>query len=147
MPDGGKKWLALMPWKPFFWGNRLPTGVYLRSEQRPALLPSGYEVDEEIYFVIWLRPNVDEKVLSLHRYAFLVEPGRHTERSVRKEGYWYFDVRDVSSPFEAVTLLRDLLRSLETLAFGRDTGHSFPEALLVRVVAWEERIALVARKS
>ena len=85
--------------------------------------------------------------LLLHRYAFLKDPGKHTERSVRREGYWHFDARVASSPPAAVTLLKDLMRSLETLAFGRDTSHGFPEALLIRVVAWEERMALAIRKS
>jgi hypothetical protein len=147
LPYGGKKWLALKPWTPFFWENQLPTGVYLRSEQRPALLPSGYKVDEEIYFAIRLRADVEGTVLLLHRYAFLTDPGKHTERSVRKEGYWHFDVRGASSPLEAVTFLKDLMCSLETLAFGRDISHSFPEAILIRVVAWEERMALAIRKS
>ena len=141
MPYGGKKWLALKPWKPFFWENRLPTGVYLKSEQRPVLFPSGHKVDEEIYFAIRLRPDMKEAVLLLHRYAFRVDPGKHTERSVRKEGYWHFDVRVASSPLGAVTLLKDLMCSLETLVFGRGASHSFPEALLTRVLAWEERMA------
>ena len=92
-------------------------------------------------------PNVEEMVLLLHRYAFLVDPGKHTERSVRKEGYWYFDVKVAPSPAKAVEFLKDLMHSLETLAFGRDTSHSFTEAILTRLVAWEERMASAAQKS
>ena len=63
----GQKWLALKPWRPFFWDKCLPTGVYLKSERRPALLLSGHKVDEEIYFAIRLIPDREESVLSLHR--------------------------------------------------------------------------------
>lgn len=59
------KWLALEPWRPFFWDRWLPTGVYLRAMRRPALLPSGHEVDEEIYFGVRLIPNVEIKVYGL----------------------------------------------------------------------------------
>ncbi len=147
MPYSKKMWLVLKPWTPFFWEKRLPTGISLRPEQRPATLPPGHKVDEEIYFAIRLRPDVEETVLLLHRYAFRVDPGKHTERSVRKEGYWYFDVKVASSPTKAVEFLKDLMHPLETLAFGRDTSHSFPEAILIRLVAWEERMALATQKS
>ena len=147
MSYGGKKWLALQPWKPFFWREKpIPAGVSLRSEQRPALLPSGHEVDEDIYFAIRLRPEAEKEILLFHRYAFLKDPGKHTERSVRREGYWHFDARVASSPLAAVTLLKDLMRSVETLAFRQDTSNGFPEALLIRVVAWEERMALATWK-
>lgn len=92
------KLLALEPWRPFFWDRWLATGVYLRAMRRPALLPSGHEVDEEIYFAASLIPKVEIKALRFVGYAFRLDPGTHTSRSVRREGYrgWgrvlYFDI-------------------------------------------------------
>ena len=136
-----KKWLALEPWRPFFWYGQLPTGICLRSERRPVLFPSGHKVDEEIYFAIRLRPHVEGAVLSLHRYAFQTDPARHTKRSVHRKGYWHFDASAATSPSESIKLLKDLMCSLETLSLNRDAIHSSLDITLNRLVAWEERMA------
>ena len=62
-----KRWQDFEPWRPFFWSSRLPIGIYLRSERRPALFPSGNQVDEEIYFAILLSPDVKPGTLRRNR--------------------------------------------------------------------------------
>jgi hypothetical protein len=136
------RWLALKPWEPFFWGNRLPIGIYLRSVRKPALLPSGHEVDEDIFFAIRMEPEVEKSVLVLHRYAFRKNPGRHTKRSVRREGYWHFDIKVSRSPEESVLLLKDMMREIERLAASRETTENSLGTILNQLVAWEERMAL-----
>ena len=137
-----KEWQALRPWKPFFWYSRLPIGVYLRSERRPALFPSGRLVDEEIYFAVRLIPDVQKAVLSLHRYAFRIDPGTHTKHSVHRKGYWHFDASIASLPSESLNLLKDLMQSLEILAFDRDAIRNPLDISLDSLVAWEERMTL-----
>lgn len=139
-----KKWLALKPWKPFFWYSQLPTGVYLRSERRPALFPSGQQVDEEIYFAIRLIPDVGKAVLSIHRYAFRIDPGTHTKRFVHRKGYWHFDASVSTSPSESINLLKELMHSFEVLAFDRDAIQNSAD-ISYTLVAWEERMALALR--
>jgi hypothetical protein len=102
-------------------------------------------VDEEIFFAIRLIPHVEEGALSLHRYAFQTDPERHTKRSVRRKGYWHFDASVATSPSQSIKLLKDLMRSLETLALNRDAIHSSLDITLNRLVAWEERMALAIR--
>ena len=138
------KWQTLKPWKPFFWESELPTGVYLQSQRRPALFPSGRIVDEEIYFTIRLMPEQEGAVLLLHRYAFRINPGTHTKRSVRREGYWYFDRKVACSPSESIHLLKDLMQSLEILAIDRDTFSVPLDITLASLIAWEERMALAS---
>lgn len=136
-----KDWQALEPWKPFFWYGRLPSGVYLRSERQPVLLPAGWLVDEKVFFAIRLRLDVEKSLLMLHRYGFLTDPGAHTNRVVRRGGYWCFDVMVASSASESIDLLRTLMQSLEILALERDARQTCDDAPLESVVAWEERMA------
>ena len=115
-----KRWKDLNPWKPFFWHSQLPTGVYLKSERRPVLLPSGHEVDEEIYFGVRLIPDVERETISLHVFAFRIDPGAHTKGSVSREGYWYFDNGVASSPCASINVLKFLMEPLEKLALGQN---------------------------
>ena len=119
----------------------LATGVYLKSERRPALLPSGHEVDGEIYFAVRLIPDVERKTLSLHVCAFRIEPGAHTKRSARREGYWYFDRGEASSPSASINVLKYLMESLEKLALGQHAILDYSDTVLLRLIAWEERIS------
>lgn len=135
-----KRWTDLNSGKPFFWHSKLPTGVYLKSERRPALLPSGHEVVEEIYFGVRLIPDVERETLSLHVFAFRIEPGAHTKRSVSREGYWYFDRGVASSPAASINVLKFLMEPLEKLALGQNAIMNYPDKALHHVVAWEERM-------
>jgi hypothetical protein len=137
-------WMALKPWKPFFWDPWLPTGVYLRSTRRPALLPSGHEVDEQIYFAVRLAANVQVNVLRFAGYAFLIDPGTHTSRSVRREGYWYYPMGEASSASGAINLLKHLMDFFEGLASYGNREPDYSEATLARIIAWDERVALAA---
>lgn len=109
------------------------------------MFPSGHLVDEEIYFAIRFMPDVEKAVLLLHRYAFLIDPGAHTRRVVRREGYWHFDVSVAGSPSESINLLKHQMHSLEILALNRDTISYSPDISFSSLVAWEERMALAAR--
>src|SRR5262249_29256828 len=90
--------------------------IYLRSERRPALFPSGHQVDEEIYFAILLSPDIKPRTLRLHRYAFRKNPEKHTKRSVHREGYWHFDRMVATSLFESMAILKYFMHALELLA-------------------------------
>jgi hypothetical protein len=137
------KWLALEPWRPFFWNPRLPTGVYLRAMRRPALLPSGHEVDEEIYFAVRLMPNVEIKVLRFAGYAFRLDPGTHASRTVRREGYWHFSLGDATSPLASINVLECVMHSLQKLAFGQSVPLiNYPNDVLNDVIAWKQRMTL-----
>lgn len=136
------KWLALEPWRPFFWDRRLPTGVYLRAMRRPALLPSGHEVDEEIYFAVRLMPNVEIKVLRFAGYAFRIDPGTHTRRIVRREGYWHFYLGDATSPLASISVLECVMHSLQKLAFGQSVLLDYPNNVLNDLIAWKQRMTL-----
>jgi hypothetical protein len=136
------KWLALEPWKPFFWDSSLPTGVYLRAMRRPALLPSGHEVDEEIYFAVRLVPKVEINVLRFAGYAFRIDPGTHTRRSVRREGYWHFCLGDATAPLASMNVLQCLMHSLQKLAFGQNMLLDYPNDVLNDVIAWKQRMTL-----
>jgi hypothetical protein len=118
----------------------LPAGVYLKSRLRPVLFPFGHEVDEEIFFAIRLTAESKKSILLLHRYAFRLDPGRHTKRAVCREGYWHFDTRVATSSSESTKYLKDLILSLEVLACDLETIRSYPERVLTRIVAWEERL-------
>ena len=142
-----KRWTDLKPWKPFFWHSHLPTGIYLRSERKPVLLPSGHEVDEEIYFAVRLIPDVERETLSLHLYAFRIDPGAHTKRSVSREGNWYFYRGVASSPSASINVLKFLMEPLEKLALGQNAILNYPDKALHHVVAWEERMVSAVRAS
>jgi hypothetical protein len=139
------KWLALEPWRPFFWDRWLPTGVYLRAMRRPALLPSGHEVDEEIYFGVRLIPNVEIKVLWFAGYAFRIDPEAHTRRSVRREGYWHFYLGEATSPLASINVLECVMHSLQKLAFGQSVLLDYPNSILNDLIAWEQRMRLADR--
>jgi hypothetical protein len=139
------KWLALEPWKPFFWNRWLPTGVYLRAMRQPALLPSGHEVDEEIYFAVCLIPNVESKVLRFVGYALRIDPGTHTRRSVLREGYWHFYLGDATSPLASINVLECVMHSLQKLAFGQSMLFDYPNAVLNDIIAWKQRMTLADR--
>lgn len=138
------KWLAPKPWRLFFWDDWLPTGVYLRAMRRPALLPSGHEVDEEIYFGVRFIPKVGSKLLLFGGYAFRIDPGTHTRRSVRREGYWYYAMGEASSASRAINLLKHLMDFFEGLALYRSRKSDYSETTLARIIAWDERITLEA---
>ncbi len=142
-----KRLMDLKPWKPFFWRSKLPTGVYLKSERRPVLLPSGHEVGEEIYFGVRLIPDVESKTLSLHLYAFRIDPGAHTKRSVSREGNWYFYRGVASSPSASINVLKFLMEPLEKLALGQNAILNYPDTALHRIVAWEERMVSAVNAS
>ena len=141
-----KRWQDLEPWRPFFWSSRLPTGIYLRSERRPALFPSGHQVDEEIYFAILLSLDIKPGTLRLHRYAFRKNPEKHTKRSIHREGYWHFDRKLATSLFASITILKFLMPILELLALYQPEENSstkykrFNETTLSGIIAWEERL-------
>lgn len=139
--------MDLKPWELFFWDSRLPIGIYLRSKQRPVLLPLRHEVGEEIYFAIRLLLDVERETLSLHRYAFRIDPGTHTKRSVSREGYWYFDRGVASSPSASINVLKFLMEPLEKLALGQNAILNYPDTALHRLVAWEERMVSAVRAS
>lgn len=139
------EWLVLEPWKPFFWDRGLATGVYLRAMRRPALLPSGHEVDEEIYFAVSLIPNVEIKVLRFVGYALRIDPGTHTRRSVRREGYWHFCLGDAASPLASINVLECVMHSLQKLAFGQNVLLDYPNGVLNDLIAWKQRMTLVDR--
>ncbi len=139
------KWLALEPWRPFFWDRWLATGVYLRAMRRPALLPSGHEVDEEIYFAVRLIPNVEIKILRFVGYAFRIDPGTHTRHSVRREGYWHFYLGDATSPVASINVLECVMRSLQKLAFGQSVLLDYPNGVLNDLIAWKQRMTLADR--
>ena len=132
-------------WKPFFWDDWLPTGIFLRSKRRPVLLPSGHEVDEEIYFAVRLMPDMERTVLSFDLYAFLKDPGTHTKRSVRREGYWYYHLGKTTSPSASIDVLEYLMHSLEMLALGKSVILDYPHDVLNHLVAWEQRMGLEDR--
>ncbi len=111
------------------------------------MLPSGHEVDEEIYFAVRLIPDVERETLSLHLYAFRIDPGAHTKRSVSREGNWYFDRGVASSPSASVNVLKYLMESLEKLALGQNAILNYPDTALHRLVAWEERMVSAVRAS
>ncbi len=139
------KWLALEPWKPFFWDPCLVTGVYLRAMRRPALLPSGHEVDEEIYLAVRLIPNVEIKILRFVGYALRVDPGTHTRRSVCREGYWHFYLGDATSPLASINLLECVMPMLQKLAFGQSVLRDYPNGILNDLIAWKQRMTLADR--
>ena len=139
------KWLGLEPWRPFFWDGWLPTGVYLRAMRRPSLLPSGHEVDGEIYFAVRLMPNVEIKLLKFVGYAFRIAPGTHTRRSVRREGYWHFYLGDASSPVASINVLEGVMHSLQKLAFGQSVLLDYPNSVLNDLIAWKQRMTLADR--
>ena len=136
------KWLGLEPWRPFFWDRWLPTGVYLRAMRRPALLPSGHEVNEEIYFAVRLIPNVEINVLRFSGYAFRINPGTHTRRSVRREGYWHFCLGDAGSALASINVLDCVMHSLQDLAFGQTALLDYPDSILDDLIAWKQRMTL-----
>lgn len=140
-----KKWLGLEPWRPFFWDRWLPAGVYVRAMRRPALLPSGHEVDEEIYFAVRLIPNVEIKVLRFAGHAFRINPGTHTRRTVRREGYWHFYLGDATSPLASISVLECVMHSLQKLAFGQSVLLDYPNNVLNDLIAWKQRMTLVDR--
>jgi len=141
-----KRWQDFEPWRPFFWLSRFPTGIYLQSERRPVLFPSGHQVDEEIYFAILLSPDVKPGTLRLHRYAFRKNPEKHTKHSVHREGYWHFDRRVATSLFASIAILKYLMYTLELLAFYRKEENisikniRSHKTTLSRIIAWEERL-------
>ena len=139
------EWLVLEPWKPFFWDRGLVTGVYLRAMRRPALLPSGHEVDEEIYFAVSLIPNVEIKILRFAGYAFRIDPGTHTRRSVRREGYWHFYLGDANSPLASINVLECVMHSLQKLAFGQSVLFDYPSGVLNDLIVWKQRMTLANR--
>ena len=141
------KWLALEPWRPFFWDGQLATGVYLRAMRQPALLPSGHEVDEEIYFAVCLIPNVERNVLRFAGYALRIDPGTHTRRSARREGYWHFCLGDATSPLASINVLECVMHSLQKLAFGQSVLLDYPAGILNDVIAWKQRMTLADRDS
>jgi len=106
------------------------------------LLPSGHEVDEEIYLALRLVPNVEINVLRFAGYAFRIDPGTHTRRSVRREGYWHFYLGDAPSALASIDILECLMQSLEHLAFGRSAFIEYPHSVLNEVVAWKERMTV-----
>jgi hypothetical protein len=157
-----KRWENLEPWRPFFWSNGLPTGLYLQSERRPALFPSGHKVEDEIFFSILLTPYLKAVTIGLHRYAFRKNPERHAKRSVYREGYWYFGRQVATSSSEAIAILKNFMHALELLAFHQYETQKVPQCgaftnltprehffikdtkfnkiTLSRIVAWEERM-------
>lgn len=138
---GRGRWRELQPWKPFFWRSRLPTGIYLKSEREPALHPSGHEVDGELYYAVRLTADLGRGALRFNIYAYRVDPGAHTERSTRREGYWYFGGKGVArSPSESINVLKHLMHLLEMFALDRETVPRPLDMVLNRVVAWEERM-------
>jgi hypothetical protein len=139
------KWLALEPWRPFFWDRWLPTGVYLKVMRRPALLPSGHEVHEEIYFAVRLMPNTEINVLRFAGYAFRLDPGTHTRRSVRREGYWHFYLGDATSPLASFNVLDCAMHSLQDLAFVQTALLDYPNSVLKDLIAWKQRMTLADR--
>ncbi len=140
------KWLALKPWRPFFWDRWLPTGVYLRAMRRPALLPSGHEVDEEIYFAVRLVPKVETDGLRFAGYAFRIDPGTHTKRTVRREGYWHFYLGDATSPLASINVLQCVMHSLQELAFGQSVLLDYPNGVLNDLIAWKQRMQPAVRE-
>jgi hypothetical protein len=139
------KLLALEPWRPFFWDRWLATGVYLRALRRPALLPSGHEVDEEIYFAVSLIPKVEIKALRFVGYAFRLDPGTHTSRSVRREGYWHFCLGEATSLLASINVLECVMPSLQKLAFGQSLLLDYPKGVLNDLIAWKQRMTLADR--
>jgi hypothetical protein len=113
--------------------------------RRPALLPSGHEVDEEIYFAVRLVPNVESKVLCFVGYAFRIDPGTHTRRSVRREGYWHFYLGDATSQLASINLLKCVMHSLQKLAFGQSVLLDYPDGVLNDLIAWKQRMTLADR--
>lgn len=149
-----RKWQELEPWRPFFWASRIPTGIYLRAPHKPVLLPSGYEVDQEVYFAIRLVPMMETMALRIQRYAFLKNPGAHTQRSVKREGYWHFDGAIATSVHKSCKVLRNFMNFLEELAFYNIalSNHEnccfvnnkrFRNSTLSNLMAWNERLELV----
>jgi len=136
------RWRALEPWRPFFWDRWLATGVYLRAKRRPALLPSGHEVDEEIYFAVCLIPNLESKILRFDGYAFRIDPATHTRRSVRREGYWCFCLGDATSSLASINVLECVMRSLQDLALDQSMFLDYPRCVLNDIIAWKERTRL-----
>ena len=112
----------------------LATGVYLRAMRRPALLPSGHKVDEEIYFAVRLIPNVEIKILRFVGYAFRIDPGKHTRHSVCREGYWQFYLGDAASPVASINVLECVMRSLQKLAFAQSVLRDYPNGILNHLI-------------
>lgn len=142
-----KKWLALEPWKPFFRDSQPPAGVYLKSGRRPALLPSGHEVDDDIYFAIRLVAEVEKGTLFFCLYGFRLDPGKHRERPVHHGGYRYFGDRgDARSEPGSINILRELMQLLEMTALNRSPVSEYPDEILSHVIAWDDRIAAAIKR-
>lgn len=138
---GAEKWLALEPWKPFFRDSRPPAGVYLKSGRRPPLLPSGHEVDDDIYFAIRLVAEVEKRAFFFCLYGFRLDPGKHRERPVHHGGYRYFgDGGDASSELGSINILKELMQLLEMIALDQNPTSQYPDEVLSHVVAWHDRM-------
>ena len=154
-----RRWLELQPWKPFFWEKGiLPTGIYLKAERRPALLPSGHEVDEELFYSIllelryeksplWSKPPPEEAIgISFPKYIYVIEPKKHTRRSVHRQGSWGYGACLATSPAEAIKILRNSMDFFERLALEQPVTQDSLEPALTKLVAWEERLGLLGEE-
>lgn len=142
-----KKWLALEPWRPFYWQTHLcwqthlVAGIYLEPKLSPSLLGLGRETSHEVYLACRLRAEVEKGVLCFHQYAFPVDPGRHKKRPGGRKGYWHLGVGgEASSRLGSINVLKELMQLSEELAFGREIITKPPDILLDRLIAWDERM-------
>ncbi len=151
-----RRWLELQPWKPFFWGKDiLPSGIYLKAEGTPAMLPSGHEVDEELFYSILLELKYEKRYLwskpppgqatgiLFPKHVYRIDPKKHTRRSVRREGYWGCGSCVATSPSEAIGVLKNFMCFFEMLAFKHYVTQDSLEPALNKLVAWEERLGIL----
>lgn len=142
-----RKWLALEPWRPFYWQTHLcwqthlVAGIYLEPKLRLSLLGLGQETSHEVYLAFRLRSEVENGVLWFHQYVFPVDPGRHKKRPDRRKGYWHLGVRgEASSRLGSINVLKELMQSSEKLALGREIPTKPPDTILDYLIAWDERM-------
>lgn len=151
-----RRWLELQPWKPFFWDKDiLPTGIYLKAEGKPATLPSGHEVDEELFYSIqlelsyeelylWSKPPPEQAIgILFPKYVYRIDLKKHTRRSVRREGCWGCGSCLATSPSEAIKILKNFMHFFEMLAFEQHVTQDSLEPALIKLVAWEERLGIL----
>ena len=136
------EWQALKPWEPFFWDDQFATGICLGCGGRPVALPPTWKERGEAFFAIRIRATPEDSFLDLGTYVFMIDPSRHTRRAVRREGYWFFEVRTACSLSESVALLRETMNSLEHLALVEDRDCDLSDAVLEKLISWPERMVL-----
>ena len=139
-----KKSLALKPWEPFFWYGGLPAGICVKSEGKRALLPSGHEIAGPIYYAVCFRPHTEKRFISFHLYVFQIDPVRHPERSVRREGYWHVYLGEAWAAPGSIDILRCIMDSLQKLAFTQGV-LDYPDDALIDLIAWDERMGSADR--